>query len=110
MREPWFTYIKNGRKTVEGRLNKGRFKEIEIGTILRFIDNNNLDNYVTVRVVNIINYDTFRDMLETEGIDNVLPDESVRSIDDGVLVYREFYSHEAEKANKVLAIKIKLME
>ena len=31
--EPWFTLISLGLKTVEGRKNKGRFKEMQIGDI-----------------------------------------------------------------------------
>lgn len=32
--EPWFSLISLGLKTVEGRKNKGRFKEMKIGDII----------------------------------------------------------------------------
>jgi hypothetical protein len=32
--EPWFTLISLGLKTVEGRKNKGRFKEMQVGEII----------------------------------------------------------------------------
>jgi hypothetical protein len=32
--EPWFTLIQLGLKTVEGRKNKGKFKEMKVGDII----------------------------------------------------------------------------
>ena len=32
--EPWFTLISMGLKSVEGRKNKGRFKEMKVGDIV----------------------------------------------------------------------------
>jgi hypothetical protein len=32
--EPWFTLISLGLKTVEGRKNKGKFKEMQVGDIV----------------------------------------------------------------------------
>ena len=34
--EPWFSLISLGLKTIEGRLNKGLFKKMEIGDIVKF--------------------------------------------------------------------------
>lgn len=34
--EPWFTLIKLGIKNVEGRLNKGKFKELKEGDIIEW--------------------------------------------------------------------------
>ena len=34
--EPWFTLISLGLKTVEGRKNKGRFKEMKVGDIVEW--------------------------------------------------------------------------
>lgn len=35
--EPWFTLISMGLKNVEGRKNKGKFKEIIVGDIIEWI-------------------------------------------------------------------------
>jgi ASC-1-like (ASCH) protein len=34
--EPWFTLISLGLKTVEGRKNKGVFKEMKLGDIVKW--------------------------------------------------------------------------
>jgi ASC-1-like (ASCH) protein len=31
VQDPWFSLIQNGNKIVEGRLNKGNFKELKKG-------------------------------------------------------------------------------
>jgi ASC-1-like (ASCH) protein len=37
--EPWFTLISMGLKSVEGRKNKGRFKEMKVGDIVAWTNN-----------------------------------------------------------------------
>ena len=37
--EPWFTLISLGIKTIEGRLNKGDFKEINEGDVIKWTNN-----------------------------------------------------------------------
>ncbi|NJS41733.1 hypothetical protein HC766_05340 [Candidatus Gracilibacteria bacterium] len=34
VQEPYLSFIRDGVKTVEGRLNKGKFKEIQVGDVL----------------------------------------------------------------------------
>ena len=34
VQEPYLSFILNGKKTIEGRLNDGKFKDLEIGDIL----------------------------------------------------------------------------
>ena len=45
-------------------------------------------------------------MLESEGLNRVLP--GIQSIEDGVNVYRQFYSTELEEENGILAIHLQL--
>ena len=37
--EPWFSLIKIGLKTVEGRLNKGDFASLTKGDCIKFVNN-----------------------------------------------------------------------
>lgn len=106
LKEPWFTLIKKGIKTVEGRPNKGIFKNIKVGDTIQFF---NYKNSILVIVTDIVKYNTFRDMLEMEGLDKVLPDNSINNLDEGVAIYGKYYSPEIEKEYGVLAIKIKLV-
>ena len=37
----WFEFIREGKKTIEGRLNKGKFKDMKIGDIISFVNDAN---------------------------------------------------------------------
>lgn len=101
VQEPWFTFIKKGKKTVEGRLNKGRFASLKINDILIF-ENNGQE--CKVKIVDINKYNSFKELMEKEGLEKVLP--GVESIDKGIKVYRQFYSEEDEKKYGILAISL----
>lgn len=102
--EPWFSKIKSGMKSVEGRLNKGVFKEIKPDDIIKV---NNETNYFYIKVIKTDNYNTFSDMIINKGLENVLP--GVKTLDAGVAVYRQFYSEDKENEFKVLAITVKVI-
>ena len=52
-------------------------------------------------------YKTFREMLEAEGVKNVLPDKN--NIKEAIKVYKKFYKKSQENRYGVLAIRIKRM-
>ncbi len=99
--EPWFSHIKSGLKTIEGRL---KF-EIEPGDKLVI---KSVDDVFEVSVTQVVDYDSFEHMLEMEGLKNVLP--GVSSIQEGVRIYRQFYTLEKEQSTGVIAIHIKRNE
>jgi ASC-1-like (ASCH) protein len=101
-REPYHSMVINGLKTVEGRLNKGKFAEIEIGDVLMMRPENK-----RFRVVGKRRYKTFKEMLEAEGIKNVLPDKN--NIEEATKVYKNFYKESEENRYGALAIRIKRM-
>lgn len=105
VQDPWFTHIKNGDKRVEGRLNKSW-----VATLQRMdrIIWNNSDQRVSTIVKDIKSYASFREMIEKEGIQNVLP--GVKSIEEGVKVYRKFYSESDEKKFGVVGIHLGLLK
>jgi ASC-1-like (ASCH) protein len=49
-------------------------------------------------------YSTFAEMLRSEGLEKCLP--GIFSIEDGVAIYRQFYSKEEEAQFGVLAFKV----
>lgn len=111
LQEPWFSLVKDGTKKVEGRPNKGLFAQLNIGDTIIFF---NMDKTTrqkrsfTCKVVDKKTYDSFEEMLETEGLENVLPIRSVRTINDGVSVYRQWYDEKVEKQFGVIAIHIQI--
>jgi len=103
--EPWFSLIKNGEKTVEGRLNKGTFSQLKEGDNIEFFNNELNDSFVA-KITKITQHNTFYDMIQENGLQNVLP--GVENAEKGVMVYRQYYTEEMENQFKVLAIHIQV--
>ena len=97
--EPYKTLILQGKKTVEGRLCKGKFSQLQVGDFLQFQDTGEC-----LEIIALTHYPSFKAMLENEGLK--LP--GIAEIDRGREVYYEFYTPEGEKAFGVLAISIRL--
>jgi len=100
VQEPYHSLILNGKKTAEGRLNKGKFGSIGVGDVLIMEP-----EQIEFKVIGKNIYKTFREMIVSEGIENVVPDKN--STDDAVNVYYKFYTKEQEKEFGVVAIIIK---
>lgn len=101
VQDPWFSFIVVHKKTVEGRLNVGKFKDWKIGDIVK------LNDKIYLKILKKRVYKSFKSMLEAEKLENVLP--TVLDIEDGVAVYRQFYSEQSELEHGVLAIHIEVV-
>lgn len=101
VQEPYKTFLINWQKTIEWRLNKWKFKEIKNWDILL------MDTWEKFEVLWTKIYETFFDMIETEGIENIIPDK--KTIEEWVKVYYKFYSKEMEKQFWVVWIFLKLL-
>lgn len=103
VKQPWFDYIQKGIKKAEGRLNKGIFAKLKVGDIIFWLNvMNNKKLKCKVVVTYIKKYDTFKDLLLGEGIEKVLP--NTKNMDQGVGIYRQYYSEQDERAHGVVAI------
>lgn len=103
--EPWFSLIKIGKKTVEGRLNIDWAKDVKVGDMIQW-SNSDFKFERTFRTVvkGKRIYESFDMFLRHEGLENALP--GIDAIDDGVKVYRKYYTEEMEKNIGVVAISI----
>ena len=105
--EPWFSLIKVGAKRIEGRLNKGDFSKMEKGDTILFKNSDlGFDRECLVEVVSMQKYNDFRSYL-VKTLRHALP--TVDTVDQGISIYRQFYSAADEKKYGVLAIKIKVL-
>jgi ASC-1-like (ASCH) protein len=107
--EPWFSLIKSGQKVVEGRLNKGLFSKIKINDTLVMFHMDKKTHKKTSFVCKVIDkkeYLTFESMIKDVGLEKILP--GIKTLEEGVAVYRNFYSEELEKQYGVIAVFIKL--
>ena len=102
-----------GRKTIEGRLKKGKFAEYREGdhVSLRrdFRDKHGVlqdgpAGAATVRITAIRNYGSFLAMVEAEGFARVIP--SAGSAKEAADEYNRYYSIEDQAKYGVLAIEI----
>ncbi|GAQ82654.1 RNA-binding ASCH domain protein [Klebsormidium nitens] len=98
VQEPWFSHLKSGAKSVEGRCAKEAYTRLEVGSILLVNDS------LLLQVKASVNYDSFSSLLAQEGLQRVLP--GCASHVDGCTVYRAFYTEEQERAAGVVAIHV----
>ena len=94
--EPWFSLMKNKKKKIEGRLNKGTFSELKKGEVIKFVNNN---NSFKAKIKKIVKYDTFKQYLSQEGLKRTLP--NVKTIDEGCDIYYKYYTRDQEKEFKI---------
>ncbi|KAL5543198.1 hypothetical protein UlMin_010908 [Ulmus minor] len=96
VQEPFFSQLKDGIKTVEGRCATGNYKRIGPGSLIL------INKCIAFKVECVHSYVSFSEMLEAEGLAKVLP--GVKSVEEGVEIYRKFYTEEKERSNGVLGI------
>ena len=101
--EPYFTFGKNGQKTIEGRIRKGYYCLIKPGDHIIIYNEEETDN-IEVLVKSVRNYKSIKEMIENEPLKKILPD--VEAIDQGIEVYRRFYTQEQEEKFGIVAIEI----
>lgn len=115
VQEPWFSKIKQGRKTIEGRLcsekiasiRKGDFLTIGLSQTNSDNEKNNLVNLVRAIVKDVVKYPSFDKYLSQEGLKATLP--GVQTIQEGVNIYRKFYPEDKEKKLGICAIHLLLI-
>ncbi len=102
-----------GRKTIEGRLNRGKFAEYSVGDIVSLrrdyrdakgvlLDGES--HAAQVKVVAIRRYEKFIDMVESENYKSVIP--SANSAEEAAEIYDRYYSLEDQNKYGVLAIEV----
>lgn len=112
VKQPWFDLMKSGKKTVEGRLNRGIFTKIKKGDSIEWLNKKTRDK-ITLKIKDMIIYESFKEMLEKEGILRVLPSREIikildgneeKAINEGIKIYMNYFSERDEKLFGVVAI------
>ncbi len=101
--EPYFTFLKNGQKTIEGRARKGRYRNVRPGDEIVVLNEEETDRVETI-VKRVTKYRSIEKMLTGESLKKLLPD--VDTIDQGIEVYRKFYTPEQEQQFGMVAIEV----
>ncbi|HCI48460.1 MAG TPA: hypothetical protein DEZ09_01220 [Holosporales bacterium] len=102
--EPWFSKIRAGIKTIEGRNYSDKYAQLQPGDLLEFYFN---DQSFMTEVIKVKSYPTLEEYLEIEGYEKVLP--AVTSFQEAMDIYLQYNSRaELEQAGRFLAIHVKV--
>jgi ASC-1-like (ASCH) protein len=104
--EPYFSFEKSGIKTIEGRVRKGKYGQIEPGDYIDVHTNDEADHF-KVLVRRVTAYPSILEMLENEDLKKMLPD--VDTIYEGVQLYNKFYTAQQELEFGMVAIEVELI-
>lgn len=99
VQEPFLSFIKSGKKKVEGRLAKEKYLNLQNGDMIKIND-------TEVKIKGITKYQSFKEMLIMEGVKNVIP--NAKNLKEATAVYYKFYSKEDEKSFGVVGIAFKI--
>jgi ASC-1-like (ASCH) protein len=103
-----FDKTKSGEKVVEGRLFDEKRRLLKVGDVIRFYRRFGRNEFVDVRVVGLLRYDSFSDMFLDLGAEifGCVPGYAVENL---VRAYRKYYSEEEDKRLGALGIKFELV-
>jgi len=107
IQEPWYTHVKNKKKTIEGKLNKGTAAKFKLDDIV-IVYKHDMSENIMVKVKRLTKYSSFREYLSIEGLNNTLPE--IQTIEDGENIYYKFYTKENEKLYGILAVEIEVID
>lgn len=100
--EPWFSFIREGVKPVEGRKGTPKHQKIRIGDFINF--SNGTESFKAV-VIEIRKYASLADYLEDVSYEKALP--GVSSFDNAVRIYMQWSTPEEIEEYGFLGIFIK---
>jgi len=108
LNDPWYDYVRDGSKIYEGRRYSEKIAAIKPGDKIEFrhYTNESLPP-ITVEVVEILKFPTFRDALTALPISEVLPIPGLTS-ERGIEIYKKYVSIETQNTDGVCMIKMKL--
>jgi len=101
--DPWFSLLQKGIKTVEGRKGGPKWKALSEGDAVIFSSNDG--RRVHARVVQVRQYETMDEFLETERM-AALP--GIISVEEAAAVYWQWWSPEEVNLLGILAIEVKI--
>lgn len=101
---PWFSFIRDGKKIVEGRKNLPKFRLWQPGDHVIFQCGS--EQFLT-KIIAMRRYNDLLDYLNTEGVENVLP--GVKSLKEAMDIYLQWSTKEEIAKIGFLAIEVQLL-
>ena len=100
--DPWFSLIKEGIKTVEGRKNTHTYKKLQEGSLINF--SNGKESFQAV-VTEVRQYPSLEKYLEDVTLEKALP--GISSFEEALAIYYQWMTAEEIKQYGFLGIFIK---
>jgi len=101
-KDPWFSFIREGLKTVEGRQKTHTYKRLRIGDRINFI--NGQETFLT-QITEIREYNSIEDYFADVTLEKALP--GIETIAQGLDIYYQWTSEEKIKQYGFLGIFVK---
>lgn len=98
VQEPYKSFLISWEKIFEWRLNKWKFKEIQVWDFLE------METWERFLVKNKYFFKSFYEMIENLWFEKIIPD--AKNIDEAVNVYFKFYTKQQEKEFGVVEIEV----
>jgi ASC-1-like (ASCH) protein len=103
--DPWFNFIIAGRKTIEGKLAKGKALQMKPGSVLHISGSG--ARIIECQVTAVRSYKSFIEYFGGEGLRKALPE--VDSIENGLAVYAQYYPAGLDEQLGVLAVELRFI-
>ena len=104
---PYPTWLKEGIKTAEGRVNGPKYQKIHVGDGIKFVDTKT-HRFIQGTAAFKRDYPSFEEMLKNEGVRNMLPFLKDGDLTEGIRVYRNFPGADRVKQFGCTAIGIRI--
>lgn len=101
-KDPWFSYIRQGVKPVEGRKATHTYKKIKVGDQINFT---NGDESFIANVTEIRQYATLEEYFDDVTLEKALP--GISSVQEGLDVYYQWSTEEKIREYGFLGIFVK---
>lgn len=100
--DPWFSYIRQGLKTIEGRQKTHTYRKIRVGDQINFT--NGKESFVA-NVTELREYPSIEQYLEDVSLERALP--GIKSTEEALNIYYQWTSEEKIKQYGFLGIFVK---
>jgi len=86
---PYLSWLANGKKTAEGRVNTPKYRAMQIGDTISFYEKKS-GQYIYGKIKFKHEYTSFEKMLNSKGVSNMLPFLDDHELAKGIDVYNSF--------------------
>ncbi|GEM_PF-2879689 len=103
--DPYYDYVRDGKKTWEIRLKKGGWENVTPGDAVLLFRHGGRGEFIVVEIIERREFKGIAEALESVGVQNAIP--QAQSVSEALSEYRRFYSEEKERKLGVVALRVR---